>query len=125
MQTLEGITEIAVLPSTRTLFVRTTGDLTISNSTAARNEIRAAWDERPDLNAVILDLWETRHLDSSGVGTLLELASHAGKSGFTLRLCHVQPSPRRLLDRTGLSSMFEIYETVEAGLHNIPREEGK
>jgi anti-anti-sigma factor len=112
IQAREQHTEIAVLEQTHNLFVRLGGDITISNSVVVHDEINAAWDERSDLKAVIVDLWEAHHLDSSGVGVLLGLACHAKRCGLSLRLCHLHESPRRLLNRTGLARLFEIYASA-------------
>jgi anti-anti-sigma factor len=117
MQALDQQTEIGFLERTGTLFGRFAGDITIFNSDAVRTDIRSAWDERGDVDCVLLDLRDVRHLDSSGVGMLLELASHARESGISLRLCHLRESPHRILDRTGLASLFEIYGSVEEAIH--------
>lgn len=118
MRTLDEVTQIAFLPSHQTLFVHFTGDLTLAHAAGARNAVRAAWQANPTLAAILVDLQEVRHLDSSGVGALLELTSQAKRAGVPFRLCRLQDSPRRLLHRTGLASLFEIYADLEAGQPN-------
>jgi anti-anti-sigma factor len=115
MYALEQLTEIAVLESAGVLVVRMKGDISAGNSVAVSEEIRAAWDDQA-AKVVILDLWEVRRLDSSGMGVLMELASVARKSGVSLALCHLQDSPRRLLERTGLRVLFDIHGTVEEAI---------
>ena len=95
------------------LVAQVTGDFTLGNSTAICTAILSAWEESNGLQAVIVDLGEVPHMDSSGVGTLLQLRNRAEDSGVPLILYRLQPSSRRLLHRTGLAGLFRICPTVE------------
>ena len=120
MQPLDQQSEVTVLEQNRRLVVRVGADITIWNSTAIRTAIVSAWEERGDPEGVILDLGDVRHIDSSGVGALLELANRAKKAGIPFSLCRLQETPRRLLERTGLSGLFQVYETVGEAMLGLP-----
>ena len=122
MHALDEQTEIVFLDSTRTLFVHCTADLTVRNAVAVRDAVRSAWDDTPPTTEVLMDLGEVRHMDSSGVGALLELAYRARQRGVPLALSRLRESPRRLLDRTGLASLFRIHPTENTAFRPDPLE---
>jgi len=120
MQSLDRQTEVTILEQNRRLVVRILASLTIGNAAAIRTVVLSEWDESGELEEVILDLGHVQHMDSSGVGVLLELAHRAEKAGIPLRLCCLQESPRRLFDRTGLGGLFPIYGTLEDVMFHLP-----
>jgi anti-sigma B factor antagonist len=65
---------------------------------------------------VIVDLSRAKHVDSSGVASLLEGLREAKKKRARLILCGLREGPRRVLDLTRLSTVFEITPTVEEAL---------
>src|SRR3989442_1067285 len=86
------------------------------------------WKTSPRLRAAILDLIErrfqervivdlngTRHLDSSGVSSLVEGFIAAKKRKARLILSSLA-SRRRVLNSTRLSGLFETTDTVEQAL---------
>ena len=81
------------------------GNLSIRNAAEVHRVLLDAWRHAASDRELIVDLANTRHIDSSGVGVLLELVS----DGVPLSLCNLQASPRRLLDRTGLSTIFRVH----------------
>ncbi len=80
-------------------------DISIGNAADVHRILLGAWKEHAECGELLVDLGQARRIDSSGVGALLELV----RDGVPLGLCNLQDSPRRLLERTGLSSMFHIY----------------
>ncbi|HUB82119.1 MAG TPA: STAS domain-containing protein [Bryobacteraceae bacterium] len=113
--------DVTAVEQDRYLLVRVNTSITVSNADQIRNEIVLAWDECPDSRAMILDLDGVPHLDSSGVGVLMELASRAEKAEVPLRVCCLQKGPHALLVRTRLNRMFEIFPTLEEASHHVPR----
>jgi anti-anti-sigma factor len=99
---------LAVFYYHRTVEVRILTDLTIRNATAIRNGILSAWEDYGRPGWLILDLAGVRHIDSSGVGALLELWHRTEDAGIPLVIQGLQKSPRRLLERTGLGELFRI-----------------
>jgi anti-sigma B factor antagonist len=66
---------------------------------------------------LILDLKGVTHVDSSGVGALLEGLHNAKKKHVRLTLSGLNRSLLRLLERTQLNVLFDIRSTVEEALH--------
>jgi len=120
MQSLVRPVEVSILERDRMLVVRVYAGITIRNAAAIHTAVLSAWQASGYLEAVILDLGHVQHMDSTGVGLLLELANRAKKAGISLRLCCLQESPRRFLDRIGLSCLFEICTTIEKAMLVLP-----
>jgi sulfate permease, SulP family len=58
------------------------------------------------IKTIILDLGITGDLDVSGAEMLSELHEELNQQGITLRLTHVQTSPRNMLDKMGITSQI-------------------
>jgi anti-anti-sigma factor len=80
-------------------------DISVGNAADVHRILLGAWKERADSGELLVDLGKARKIDSSGIGALLELV----RDGVPLGLCNLQDSPRRILERTGLSSLFHIH----------------
>lgn len=61
-----------------------------------------------DSTAVEVDLSELEFIDSSGLGALVQLLKEATRDGGSLALTGVRPSTHRLLEVTGLASVFDL-----------------
>ena len=95
--------------------VRVHGDLDVAGSV----ELHSAMDailQREYPARLIVDLKDTPHIDSTGVGTLLEASREAGQRHVRFVLCELTRGPSRMLERTRLNTMFEIYPTIEEAL---------
>ena len=62
----------------------------------------------PDHKRIILDLSLLRHMDSTGLGTLLRLYVAAKSAGSSLELMHVCKQVRQILVLTHLFDVFTI-----------------
>ncbi len=58
-------------------------------------------------------------VDSRGLEVLVESAGDLSQSGRSLKLCGVGDTLREVLDLTGLDSLFEFYEDVNAGARSF------
>jgi len=67
---------------------------------------------------LILDLKGVTHIDSSGVGTLVEGLHDAKRRHVCFRLSGLNDSLRHMLERMHLSILFDIRPTVEEALQN-------
>jgi len=67
------------------------------------------------LGRFVVDAAEVPYIDSRGLEVLVESAGDMSQSGQTLKLCSVGETLREVLDMTGLDSLFEFYEDVNAG----------
>jgi len=65
---------------------------------------------------VVLELDHVDFIDSSGLGALVRLMQTARAKGGDLKLCGVSARTRKTLEMTGLSSQFEIYDSVEEAI---------
>ena len=111
--------EIDVFETGRSLVMHILTDVTFENSARIRTAVLFAWEARERLGTVILDMGGVHHIDSSGVGVLLELAQKAARANIPFVLCGLEASPRRVLDRTGLSELFRI-SNEPSGCANRP-----
>lgn len=78
---------------------------------AVVNEFSAAMDALLDANPgvqVRVDLREVSFIDSSGLGVLVGANKRASASGSTIRLEHVQDSPAKVFEITGLGHTFGL-----------------
>ena len=98
-------TDVSLTQDERGLIARLRCDISIHNAADIHRELLEAWKEREGGGELLVDLAQARHIDSSGIGALMELVS----DGVPLGLCNLQDSPRRLLERTGLANLFHIY----------------
>ena len=70
---------------------------------------------------VVLDLSQMIHIDSSGLGVLVQLLQRANAQGGTVKLAALQPHPRIVFDITKVYRVFEIFDTVEQGLASFAK----
>ena len=97
--------DVTLAENERGLTARLQGDISIRNAADIHRVLLGAWKERADGGELLVDLGLARRIDSSGIGALIELV----REGVPLALCNLRDSPRRLLERTGLSTLFRIY----------------
>ena len=97
--------DVMLAEGERGLVAHLQGDISIRNAAEIHRLLLGAWRERADGGELLIDLGQARRIDSSGIGALMELV----RDGVPLALCNLRDSPRRLLERTGLSNLFHIY----------------
>ncbi|MCG8507862.1 MAG: STAS domain-containing protein [Rhodospirillales bacterium] len=68
---------------------------------------------------MVLDMAAVPYVDSRGLEVLVELNEALAASGSVLKLCRVNATVREILDLTGLSSDFEQYDEVNAGVRSF------
>ncbi len=94
-----------------------TGDIDLTSSGQLQAEINDVLaEERPV--RLILDLNGMAHIDSSGIGTLLEGWRNASQRHVPFLLCGLNEAARRTLERTRLTRLFDIRRTVEEALRS-------
>ncbi len=71
--------------------------------------------------SVIVDLAALEYIDSSGLGILVRALKRARECCSDLSLAAPQPQVRRILDITGLTSVFSVYPSAEAASAALPR----
>jgi anti-sigma B factor antagonist len=68
---------------------------------------------------ILLDLGEITYIDSVGLSTLVSSYTSARKAGGTLKLLHLPRGVHQLLQITRLSTVFEIFNDLEAARHSF------
>ena len=66
-----------------------------------------------DGTTVLFDLSRMVHIDSSGLGVLVQILHKAKAGGGKVVLAALQPGPKIVFDITKVSKVFEIVPTVE------------
>ena len=62
---------------------------------------------------VLFDLTKMVHIDSSGLGVLVQVLQKAKSGGGKVILAGLQPGPKIVFDITKVSRVFEIVPTVD------------
>lgn len=68
---------------------------------------------------IILDLGEVIYIDSVGLSTLVSSYTSARVQGGDLKLLHLPVGVHQLLQITRLSTVFEIYNNLEAAIRSF------
>ena len=80
---------------------------------ASAPELQAALSEEPS-KTVLADLADVGFMDSTGLRSLLLARDAIDEAGGQLRLVYGEGPVQRIIDLTGLSDRFEVFETTEA-----------
>ena len=78
-----------------------------------RDQVAKRMERMPN---VVFDLEKMSHIDSSGLGVLVQLLQRTTTRGGTVKLANIQPHPRIVFDITKVYRVFEIYDSVDAAL---------
>ena len=88
---------------------------------ACSEEMRDRVSQRMDgFSKIVFDLSGMTHIDSSGLGVLVQLLQRANTRGGAIKLACLQPHPRIVFDITKVYRVFEIFDTVDAALASFP-----
>ena len=92
------------------LKVEVNGRLVAAVAPALREEVIG---KMGDGTNVLFDLSKMEHIDSSGLGALVQILQKAKASGGKVVLANLQPGPKIVFDITKVSRVFDIVPTVE------------
>lgn len=94
------------------------GRITLGAETEAlRNKIKQAVEAGHA--RILLDLGEITYIDSVGLSTLISSYTSARKAGGDVKLLHLPRGVHQLLQITRLSTVFDIYDDLEAARHSF------
>jgi anti-sigma B factor antagonist len=93
----------------RLLTVEIDGRFVASVAPGIRDDIMA---QMTDGDNVLFDLSRMVHIDSSGLGVLVQVLQKAKAGGGKVILAALQPAPKIVFDITKVSRVFEIVPTV-------------
>ena len=84
---------------------------------ACSEELKTLVSERLETTSkVLFDLSKMTHIDSSGLGALVQLLQKANAKGGTVKLANLQAHPRIVFDITKVYRVFEIFDSADAAL---------
>lgn len=87
---------------------------------ACVDEMRELISKRMEkFQKVVFNLEKMSHIDSSGLGLLVQLLQRANIKGGSLKLACLQPHPRIVFDITKVYRVFDIYDTEAAALEAL------
>ena len=99
----------------QTSVVSVAGDIDWANSPELYAAIHHALSGN-HVSRLVVDLHGVNHIDSSGLGTLLDGLRTAKHMSVRFILCGLENSLRRALERTRLSTLFDICPTQQEAL---------
>ena len=91
---------------------------------ACSEDFKSLMMEHLDKNKnILLDLSQMGYVDSSGLGALVFLLQKAMAQGGKIKLACLQPRPRIVFDITKVYRVFEIFDSVDAGVKSFATQE--
>jgi anti-sigma B factor antagonist len=90
------------------------GDVDAANAHLLREAVVTAIDGGPPV--LLVDMTGVGYIDSVGLGTLVVGLKRASERGASMRLVVRSPQIEKVLNITGLLSVFEIYDTLEVAI---------
>jgi anti-anti-sigma factor len=107
--------EIAVERRGAVLVARLSGEVDMTNSSYVGEELTRSVPN--DAVALVVDLSETRYLDSAAIELLFDLARRLRRRRQTLRLVLPPASPlKRVLELTEIASATPVHDSLDAAL---------
>lgn len=94
------------------LIVYLEGQLTYTNSTEVKEEIRKNLNKEEE--KLIIDLAHLEHIDSSGVGMIISLWRKMGEKNVVLT--ELQPKVARVFEISKIDQIIPIYSSVREAL---------
>lgn len=96
---------------------RLVGELELSSCREVDTELRTKLGEQP--SKVVIDLKDTKYVDSSGLGILVSLYSHIRKKGGQMAMCNANRSVRRLFDLTNVQKFLPLYDSQDEAVASL------
>lgn len=83
------------------------GEIDVAVADEFESAMRTLIESNPGIE-VCVDLRDVDFIDSSGLGVLVGATKQAAAAGSTIRLDHVQASPAKVFEITGLKKSFGL-----------------
>lgn len=100
------------------LILEARGRITLGPETESlRQRIKAASDSH---QRIVLDLAGVDYIDSAGLGTLVAGAASVRRAGGELKLANLTARVRDLMQITRLSTLFEVYDSLDKARSSFP-----
>jgi len=75
------------------------------------------------LPVIVVDMTDTEYCDSTGLNVLVRGGKRATDDGGELRLVVGGAALQRILDVTGVGSMFRVYDSLDRALKGTPEQQ--
>jgi anti-anti-sigma factor len=98
------------------LFLFITGRVTATEAYSMYRHVEE-WTQEHQQSSVFIDLDNTTYIDSTTIGTLIRLHKQQRSDGGMLALCNLSEAVASVIDKTKLTSYFNIIENED--LHEI------
>ena len=92
-------------------------DLSASCVVSLRNKVNRLMNRKH--YRVIVDLWSAKKTDVAGIGILVEKLLRLRERKGDIRLCRLRPEVSRMMERVGVGTLFETYQTKEEALDSF------
>ena len=98
--------------------IKPSGDLVFHETLfTLRPKVRGLLDS--GVRGFVFDLSEVKHCDSSGCGEIIGAYATICKSEGSVAFAQLAPRLRGLWDRIKVTSIFQIVDTVQAGVDSV------
>lgn len=92
------------------------GKLTALNVDSFREKTMNILKTHQDLRVLIIDLSQLTFMDSSGLGTLIDLQKKSNDSGREIKLTSLRKEVRLVFEITRAYKLFDIFDSTEEAL---------
>ena len=92
-------------------------DLSASRVVSLKNKMNRLMSRRHF--RVVVDLLSARRTDVAGIGILVEKLMRIREKKGDIRLCGLRPEVYRFMERVGVGSLFETFQTREEALKSF------
>ena len=93
------------------------------NAAEVYNNKEAIFCSFPDNKDIIVDLSKTTHIDSSGIGLLVQMKQKTQSSVNKIILVGLQPNVKLVFDITKVNRVFTIVNSVDEAKHILETNE--
>ena len=108
MSVIDHSSAVEVSQDRGAVTVHVRSDITVKNSAEISAAVQSAWEEKGRPHHLVLDLSGVQHIDSSGIGALMEIHQRMENANTRLVISGLEAGPSRLLERTGINRLFDL-----------------
>ena len=98
--------------------MRVMGEIDMATAPRLRQHVQTVTARGPE--GLVLDLDQVEFIDSTGLGVMVGAAKRMRINDGQLRIVCSQPHLNELFELTRLNEVFDLYETLEDALHDVP-----
>jgi len=92
-------------------------DLSASCAVSLKNRMNRLMSRRHF--KVVVDLCSAKKLDVAGIGILVEKLLRIRQLKGDIKLCRLRPEVSRMMERVGVGTLFETFQTKEEALESF------